>query len=137
MKKLEAKDAELQEKSAQIEASQAELDQLKQANQAEIEQLKEANQAELEELKQKLAESAASAGDDSDKDAKIAELETAINAKNEELEANNQERTSLQAASQGLLLTFTPLSRCHDKGESLIYKLDTVRYPLFSLSFFP
>ena len=79
MKKLEAKDAEIQEKSAQIEASQA----------------------EIEQLKQKFIETEAAAGAESDKDAKIAELETAVNAKNEELEAKNQEQSSLQAASQG------------------------------------
>ena len=79
MKKLEATDAEIQDKSDQIEA----------------------NQAEIEPLKQEFIETEAAAGAESDKDAKMAELETAVNAKNEELEAKNQEQSSLQAASQG------------------------------------
>ena len=59
------------------------------------------NKLKIEQLKQKFIETEAAAGAESDKDAKIAELETAVNAKNEELEAKNQEQSSLQAASQG------------------------------------
>ena len=64
MKKLEATGAEIQDNSAQIEA----------------------NQAEIEQLKQKFIETEAAAGAESDTDAKMAELETAVNAENEEFE---------------------------------------------------
>ena len=67
MKKLEATDAEIQDKSDQIEA----------------------NQSEIEPLKQEFIETEAAAGAESDKDAKIAELEPAVNAKNEEFEGKN------------------------------------------------
>ena len=67
MKKLEATGAEIQDNSAQIEA----------------------DQAEIEQLKQKFIETEAAAGAESDKDAKMAELETAVNAENEEFEGKN------------------------------------------------
>ena len=70
MKKLEATGAEIQDNSAQIEA----------------------DQAEIEQLKQKFIETEAAAGAESDKDAKMAELETAVNAENEEFEGKKHEQ---------------------------------------------